>query len=379
MDVECASKDMTNASPGPVVLWDSYGLQNPYSGIGYYGLQLYSALKQMGCTPQVIPSQAIDENATGIPTALKAHPLSFVTRFKPIALTLADLKFQEFFRKYGHIDRFVIHGLSNFNLPRDIGRRAHGKRVITVHDLIPDIYPQGVSRTLRSFLRRQMPKTLERADAIICVSQWTRDALEERYPSVSTRTVVIPNGFPEIKSHRISEAQEKPSILTVARYEAYKRLDLIPKIAQQLAHPVEWNIVTDDKGEKLILEGLSDDRLKRNLRFHKRISHEQLEKLFETSSLYLHPSLYEGFCLPAAQAIAHGLPVLYCRGSGIDEVVQSAGLGLGSHQSPADWAQSIEMISASRVEFQKRVEHRQRDASNWKDVATRTHQLYDKI
>jgi glycosyltransferase involved in cell wall biosynthesis len=53
---------------------------------------------------------------------------------------------------------------------------------------------------------------------------------------------------------------------------------------------------------------------------------EDLEELYTESALFLFPTLYEGFGLPALEAMAAGLPVVASNTSSIPEVVGDAGL-----------------------------------------------------
>jgi glycosyltransferase involved in cell wall biosynthesis len=92
----------------------------------------------------------------------------------------------------------------------------------------------------------------------------------------------------------------------------------------------------------------------------------------------VHPSRLEGFCLPAAASISHGVPVIFTRGSGIDEVVGEAGMGLLPGDDARQWATAIEEL-LSRTDSAGLCRARNAAAMSWEDVAARTRALYDKL
>jgi glycosyltransferase involved in cell wall biosynthesis len=92
----------------------------------------------------------------------------------------------------------------------------------------------------------------------------------------------------------------------------------------------------------------------------------------------VHPSLFEGYCLPAAAAVSHGVPVVYTRGSGIDEVVAEAGVGLDPSADGQTWAETILALLAN-PDREKLCRTRWERALSWDDVAAGTAALYDKL
>ena len=66
--------------------------------------------------------------------------------------------------------------------------------------------------------------------------------------------------------------------------------------------------------------------LRQHIQFHHGISTEQLVALYGQASLAVVPSEYEGFGLPAAEAMACGVPVVATDGGALPEVVGDAGL-----------------------------------------------------
>ena len=271
-------------------------------------------------------------------------------------------------------ERAILHGLSNFNVP--LVKPARTNTVLTVHDLIPLIYPTMVSVALRIQMQAYLPLALQRADAIVAVSEWTRQTLNERYPDTAERVTVIPNGFPaaSLRSTKRVENAETIKILTIARHEPYKRLPMLLEIIRAAKGRLELTLITDEAGCVFArTHGLTAFR---------GLSAEAMTKARAAADVYVHPSLVEGFCLPACEALGAGLPVVYVEGSGLDEVVGSqCGLALSRHASPLAWADAIEEAArrAQTPEFSGMIAGHLATRATWDESAGRILELYGML
>ncbi len=353
------------AGPG-AILWDGFGLQSLYSGVGRHAWDLLKGLERAACSPQIIPSvPQIDSQFS--PYILPKHLAWPQSRIKPWALFWSE----QWLRKNlgSESGPVVVHGLSNYNVP---GLKASKlRKVLTVHDLIPILQRDEVSAALSIYLRFQLPRAVEAADAIICVSKWTENTLHEHYPESRHKTVMIPNGWPHPREKSLKHTNS--SLLTISRHESYKRLNLIPSILKQLPAHIQWTVITDDNGVALLKEA-RDSRLV----LKTRISEHEIQDLHAAADLYVHPSRLEGFCLPAAASISHGVPVVFTRGSGIDEVVGEAGMGLLPGDEARIWSEIILELLANSDKAQL-CKSRNASAPGWDDVAAMTLALYDKL
>lgn len=355
----------SKADPG-VILWDGFGLQSLYSGVGRHAWELLQALERKASAPGIIPSVPTFDSQFS-PYLLPKTISWPQSRIKPWALFWSEQWIRRYLRERDGIA--VVHGLSNYNVP---GLKSPKLRtVLTVHDLIPILQKDQVSAALGLYLGYQLPRAIAAADAIICVSQWTEHTLHEHYPASREKTVMIPNGWPHPREKSLKNKDSE--LLTISRHESYKRLDLIPEILKYLPPHVRWTVVTDEGG----LEGLkhvADPRLT----LKTRISEHEMHDLHAAADLYVHPSRLEGFCLPAAASISHGVPVIFTTGSGIDEVVGEAGMGLLPGDDARRWATAIEEL-LSRTDRAGLCRARNAAAMSWEDVAARTRALYGDV
>lgn len=356
------------------VIWDGFGLTNQYSGVARHANWLSDGLSRSDVSPLVFgPHKSTLPHLSHIFS--QPNKLPMLPRSK-----LAWSRYISSDRCFEFSDQNLIyHGLCNFNIP--LNTSSSFKRVITIHDIIPIIAKGMVSRASTLQLSYLLPKVLQAADKVICVSKWTRDTIIGSYPSVADKTVVIPNGFLNNTNMIVNSSANKSSkgqiihALSVMRYEPYKRFDRLLDILNGLDQRFRLSLVTDAQGEAWIKSHGKSYIDSGRLSIGRGLSDSQLSQWFANCDFLLHTSEYEGFCLPAAQAIAASKPVIFKAGSGIDEVVGPAGLGLGDCTD--EW---VDAISSGQYMIEKEIIAKHiSQQKTWASVAIDLKQLYNKL
>ena len=212
-----------------------------------------------------------------------------------------------------------MHGLSNINLTSlPLTSSSEINRVITVHDLIPLIAPDMVSKALYLQFSAVFGRVLKRADRIVCVSNWTRNELLKRYPEFDQKTKVILNGRAEGKiDHglRIKTSNDNQyKIMSVGRFEPYKRHEFLFEIVKNTVD-LRLSLVTDAAGKKYVESNLGQLVKSGRIEVFVKKSPQEMIELYRSSDCYVQTSLYEGYCLPAAESMSHGTPVIYQSGA----------------------------------------------------------------
>lgn len=303
------------------------------SGINTYCQALAASLSNLGLHPTILD--------------LSSYRPSVLLRSKVLAPILKANQLRQLAYKQQQNSLMIYHGLSNIDVPvLDIlGPKV--KYVVTLHDLIPILPHNGVSFSYEQEFRFALRRVLTRCDKIICVSKWTKNQLLERFPAVEPKAVVIPNGvdrFLPAKGAIVNVKRQEPRyrLLCVARDEPYKRLDLLLGIIANLGAAYSLTLVTNSGGLRR-LSRLGQDLIAKGCLFVKTgLTQDQMHQEYSDADLYLQPSLYEGFCLPVAEAIGHRLGVVYTLGSAVTELVApQLGKGLPSASSVEDWVEVI--------------------------------------
>jgi len=127
-----------------------------------------------------------------------------------------------------------------------------------------------------------------------------------------------------------------------------KALSLLPLEERPIL--VVPGYTTHHKGYLMSLaekSGVADD-----IRFLPWLSAEELEGFYETASCFVSPSLYEGFGLPALEAMTRGLPVACSRGGAIEEIVGDAALTFDPLH-PKEMALAIRRLLTDRKDVER--------------------------
>ena len=219
------------------------------------------------------------------------------------------------------------------------------KRVITIHDLGYErrIMQMGIKRAVNIFFKKI---AIRNADAIICVSETTRDDLYLFYPDLlKGKTVkVIYNGLsPEFLS-----SQEPPVplqhkyILYVGGRQHYKNFEQLVLAMRDLP---EYQLVIAGGGNLSDTHAaLLKTQLKSRFQVCADLSTEALRSLYAAAFCLVYPSSYEGFGLPVIEAMASGCPVVTCDNSCLREVSGGAAV-LIPEPGPAAIVDGILMLN----------------------------------
>jgi glycosyltransferase involved in cell wall biosynthesis len=358
------SSDKLKQSELPKVVWDGLGLFNTHSGVGHYGANLYKNLALLGLAPDVtalagrLPTFVTNGHSVVLQTAVLGRRTQGLKPVFPVySYRAASYRHQE----------MIYHGLSNKNLPCFGLSRSADKFVITIHDIIPILV--GSNSALAIQMKWLMPRVLERADRVITGSAWAKESVMEVF-GAKYGDKITPLGYGTIAADDEGAVDVTYDCLTIARGESYKRLEMISEIARVLPDK-RFVVVTDRAGENRL--GV----IPPNIKVFSSLEEGQLSRLMKSARVLLHPSLLEGWCLPAAEALCAGLNVIYCSGSGIDEVCAHAPgqvVALHRDNGPRDWAEALDEVlkrpkaGTASINF-----------PTWEEVAQKTLKLYQSL
>ena len=213
--------------------------------------------------------------------------------------------------------------------------------VATIHDMIPFERPECFKAIELAALKKFFSSTIRTSDRIITVSDHARTALLERFDIDKARVVTIHNGVdPRFKDDNRFKAKglklfggksAAPYILAIASDKPYKNIEGLLRAYKTLRdrEAVAENLVIAGnpgglkKGFLSLIEALG---LSASVSFAGFVSDEELVYLYSGASLFVFPSVFEGFGLPVLEAYACGTPVAASNAASIPEAVGDAGL-----------------------------------------------------
>jgi glycosyltransferase involved in cell wall biosynthesis len=183
--------------------------------------------------------------------------------------------------------------------------------VVTVHDLAFEDQPGDFARVTGAKYRWFTPRAVRSAERVICVSRFTADDVCERYGADPARVRVVPNA-PSLPAGTLPPPPGDPYILAVGDLRAKKNLERLV---------VAWRGA--GTGRRLVVAGLGAAPWA-DVEAPGFLPDEELDALIRGADLLVHPSLYEGFGLVVAEAMARGVPVACSRTTALGELGDGA-------------------------------------------------------
>jgi glycosyltransferase involved in cell wall biosynthesis len=215
----------------------------------------------------------------------------------------------------------LVH-FPHFNVPV----LYRGKFVVTIHDLILIHFPTVRNSTRHSFWYRLkylaykmvIKSAIRRSEKVVAVSEFTKKDILEHYRILNDKIKVIyeaAEGFtPVIDQDEVLLRYGiiKPYILYVGNAYPHKNLEALVSVFKEIKKiKKDLNLVLVGKEDFFYLR--LKDRVKRNnikgVIFTGFVDDKDMDAVYRSSELYVFPSLYEGFGLPALEAMAKGVPV----------------------------------------------------------------------
>ena len=201
--------------------------------------------------------------------------------------------------------------------------------VVTVFDMIHELYPADFHVHDCTSLYKRM--AVERADHVICISESTRKDLIRLFGVPEHKVSVVLLGFDSFMAVQREPAYRTPSgrpfILYVGQRGRYKNFGgMLTALGRSARLRNDFDIVafgggpfTHDELSRIATEGLSAERV-----FQVGGDDKFLYRLYSAATVFVYPSLYEGFGIPPLEAMAHGCPVVCSNTSSLPEVVGNA-------------------------------------------------------
>lgn len=233
-------------------------------------------------------------------------------------------------------------------------RRKRGRTacVITIHDLIPLLFPHYTPRALKTrffpIFKWVMRQAAIRADTVIAPSESTRqDLIEHLYGGQSAEIAVVYQGVSSKYRPPAEKRQAaRPVILYVGRFDPYKNVSTLIRAFARLrceGLDAELRVVGSDDRRYPEARALARELgVDEQMRWDGYIDGEGLLSAYQQASLFVLPSRYEGFGLTVLEAMACGAPVVCGNRSSLPEVVGDAAVSI----DPDDVAALAEAIGS---------------------------------
>ncbi|MFL5347305.1 MAG: glycosyltransferase family 4 protein [Hyalangium sp.] len=340
-------------------------------GIARYALELARRLPALapdlsflGLTaPEGLPS---DLGALTPSIPLRRARAGFLAPLKEQPTLLMDLL--ELSPDLFHATSFSLPGLWN------------GKLVATLHDANHLALPENYSPVHTLYYRLIVRPRAKRASALLTVSEFSREELAKYLDLTPYRFQVIAPGV-DAQYQPLTRSQAKDFIqrrrlperylAAVGNPKAHKNLGLLAKLAPQLPLPI---VLLAGKGAAREL-GFPDTTVELT-----ELPEDEMPLFYGAAEALLLPSRYEGFGLPALEAMAAGCPVIASNVSALPEVTGEAAILVPPDDLPA-WNEAVLRLLRDDLLRRSLVEKGRERVSRytWEDCARRTLAVYRRV
>ncbi|MCS6882336.1 MAG: glycosyltransferase family 1 protein [Oscillochloridaceae bacterium] len=354
------------------------------AGISHYVEQVLIQLGQIDRSNRysVYTTRGLDRRALGLPDNFRVIPSRLPTINPRVRIPWEQLLAPMLLRRSGADLFHGVHSVVPIACPVP--------SVVTVHDLAFIRFPQTFRAYNRIYLDLATRLSVRRAARVLVVSEHTRREVIGLLGVPPERVVVTPNAVREhfrppdpaaLEVFRARKGLPERFVLYVGTLEPRKNLTTLLEayamVARDRAAPL---LVGGGKGwmYDAVFQRLEALGLHERVRFVGYLDEEELPLWYAAATVFVFPSIYEGFGMPPLEAMACGAPVVASNTSSLPEVVGDAGLTVSPYD-PAALAAAIRRLlddADLRQELRERG-FRQARAFSWRVTAERTLAAYE--
>ncbi len=367
----------------------TYGMGATLTGIGRYALELSYALQARYPQLDIILISPYPDSKLSWYQDFEVYHVPPLKRL-PSVLTFGSFILAKVARQM-QLD--ILHdpcGIAPF-----FGRwPERTRRIVTVHDAIPLRHPEYQPWMTRLVFGQFLPRAKNRTDRLITVSDNARDDLVSHLGYLPEQVAVTYPGVRLPSSEQLEQWREEidavrgkwgisrdyflfvsavsPRKNVPRLLEAFSQVnELMPNTSLILAGPTTPEISAIIQrmgiaGKSVFTLGYVDEL--------------DLHRLYTNARAVVYPSLYEGFGLPALEAMAHGTPIISSNTSSLPEVVGEAGWLIDPTDSHALARAMVEVLRDPDARKSALTQGRQRAANfSWEATASAAWDVYQRV
>jgi glycosyltransferase involved in cell wall biosynthesis len=231
-------------------------------------------------------------------------------------------------------------------------------KFITIHDIYALTQPENyLTKSYTASFKKYLETYLPYFDAILTVSEFTKNEIAEYFNYPKEKIFVIYNGFDKKNYKKVNNVKiiegfkekyklDKPYLLYVGIIEPRKNIPNLLKAYKELKRQATNSSADTDAGDNvnlcakrgnkpafdfdlILVSGSSAlagetfkliEELKPDVKVFKGINNEDLNLFYNCADLFVFPSLYEGFGIPPLEAFACETPVVASNATAIPEI-----------------------------------------------------------
>jgi glycosyltransferase involved in cell wall biosynthesis len=220
--------------------------------------------------------------------------------------------------------------------PANTGPLSVGHQVLSVMDVSPLDHPERLGPAFAKWYAFMMPRLIRKVRKVITISEFSRSRILHHVPSAAGKICVTPLAAddrfrPEPRgSCRAHERLGLPSqhyLVALGSLEPRKNLKRLFDAWRAVQHRVDkdvWLVIAGEAGKASVFGDNPLGELPPRTHLTGRVDDDMLPALYAGAIASVYVSLYEGFGLPALEAMSCATPVVASNATAIPEVVGDA-------------------------------------------------------
>lgn len=318
---------------------------------------------------------------------VKINSFCFKNSVYKVASTFLPIPYGAFFKDSADITHFF-----NYYLPPGV----KGKKIVTVHDMAYKRFPETVRFKTRKMLDISLKKSINRADLIITVSEFSKQEILSFFPQCARKIEVVYNGVdlnvfrPMSDQVMIEKVKRKYNIegdflLYLGTIEPRKNIERLLEAYSLIKKKLRYYpklVLAGGKGwlDSGIFRTLEKLKLKDNVVLSGYVGDEDVPVLMNAARAFLFPSIYEGFGMPPLEAMACGVPVLTASVASLPEVVGDAAVLVDPFSVDSISSGMKKIISDEKLRTQLSQKGKERaKLFSWEIVTEKLYKIYEDL
>jgi glycosyltransferase involved in cell wall biosynthesis len=227
--------------------------------------------------------------------------------------------------------------------------------------------------------------SFEKADAIITVSNYTKNILVEKYQIHPDKIFPVYNAidFQYIEDKPVRKPIKQKIVLFLGRITFQKGPDYFvraaKKVIEKIDHVKFLMVGTGDMYSRII-EMAADLGIGKYFHYTGFVPREKIDEIFKMSDVYVLPSVSEPFGLTVLEALKAGVPVIVSKQSGISELIQNAiKVDFWNVDDIANHIINLLKDEDYKNQIKQKLNEEQIHQITWYDSARKIEEIYDQV
>lgn len=257
---------------------------------------------------------------------------------------ITDRAFARSIMKPSDLEATEIYHSPFYPFPDQIRNCEKLKKVITIYDLIPILYPEFFQSGEDELIRNVL-KSIDKNTWVTCISQATKIDLCNYLPALDPSRVFVTHLAASSMFYRCQDQDKLEKIrkkfgipngsyiLSLSTLEPRKNIVQTIRCFNRLVEEDKTNdlslVLVGTKGwdfDSIFNEIAASPKIRDRIIVTGYAADEDLATLYSGAMMFVYPSFYEGFGLPPLEAMQCGIPVITSNTSSLPEVVGDAGI-----------------------------------------------------